>query len=339
MKTNRRISIILANSLRKDLTSVCIILRCEELRLVDDTKRTSIGIMASLSGSFSRIFAVVVALNLGISFAFSVVATLSPTPTPTSSRMKDTQVAVDGKSTVAVPSLPCTSTRLPQNISLTSYMRLPVEQYVLIPMPLDSSLTRIYSDNANINSEDERAGNATTAETPFNSTSSSAELFELVVPNITFFQLKLQPVVYATVIPEPNQVTITSEKCVLRGSPFIEKVKLNDRFDFSVTTTLTWHDVNNSSHSHSQPNVTTECSTITAETCIIINVDVPRPFNAIPKRVLEATGSTAVKLTLLYIQANFVGNLVTDYVKWATVAEYRKYRASLSMEGQENNMV
>lgn len=206
-------------------------------------------------------------------------------------------------------------------------------------MPLDSSLTRIYRDSANINSEDERAGNATTSETPLNSTSSSAELFKLVVPNITFFQLKLQPVVYATVTPQPNQVSIISEKCVLFGSPFIEKVKLNDRFDFSVTTTLTWQDVDNSSHSYSQPDAKMECSTITAETCININVDVPRPFNAIPKRILETTGNAAVKLTLLYIQANFVNNLATDYVKWATVAEYRKYRASLSMEGQGSEKV
>lgn len=281
-----------------------------------------------------------IALNLRTSIAFSVVASLSPPPTPTptpkprSSRTKDTRVAVDGKSTVTIPSTTTTRQQdglLLHNVTLTHYMRLPVEQYILIPMPLDSSLTRIDGNNTTTT--------FTTSESP-SETDSCSELFELVIPNITFFQLKLQPVVYATVTPQPNKVIISSEKCILRGSPFIEKVKLNDRFDFSVTTTLTWKDAYSSSQSNrrqhdipstsSHTNGTTERSAITAETFITINVDVPRPFNSIPKQILEATGNAAVKFTLLYIQANFVSNLAKDYVKWATVAEYRKYRASLS---------
>ena len=217
-------------------------------------------------------------------------------------------------------------------------MRLPVEQYVLIPMPLDSSLARIDSNNVYDDEQDINSTAATTTttimETPSNGASSCGELFELVVPNITFFRLTLQPVVYATVTPQSNQVIISSHKCVLRGSPFIEKVKLNDRFDFSVTTTLTWKDVFHSAQCNSQPNSTTELSTVSAETSININVNVPQPFNSIPKRILEATGNAAVKFTLLYIQGNFVSNLAKDYVKWATDVEYRKYRASLT-KGKE----
>ncbi|KAL7433375.1 hypothetical protein ACHAXH_009253 [Discostella pseudostelligera] len=286
--------------------------------------------MSSLSGIFSRILCMIlIALNLRTSVSFSVVTSLSP-PKPKPLRVRDTKVAVDSKSIVAIPSLPRTITTRQQlgapshNVTLTNYMRLPVEQYVLIPMPFGSSLTRIESNN-------------TASETPPELTSSGTELFELVIPNITFFQLTLQPVVYATVTPQTNYVMISSEKCILRGSPFIEKVKLNDRFDFSVTTRLTWRDAHSSPTSRGQQDIiptsqynATERSTIRAETFININVDVPRPFNSIPKKILEATGNAAVKLTLLYIQANFVSNLVKDYVKWATVSEYRKYRSSLS---------
>ncbi len=291
--------------------------------------------MAPLPGTLSRIIRIIFfALNLGTSsFAFSVVATLSPTPTPAPSRTKDTQVAVDGKSTATIPLQQRTQNKrqyhgaVPHNVTLTNYMRLPVEQYVLIPMPLDSSLTRIESTN--------KSTTTTILESPSHGTPPcAAELFELVIPNITFFRLKLQPVLYATVTPQTNQVIISSDKCVLRGSPFIEKVKLNERFDFNVTTTLTWQDVYYSAQSNSQPN-TTELSTISAVTSININVDVPQPFNSIPKRILEATGNAAVKVTLLYIQGNFVSNLAKDYVKWATNVEYRKYRASLTNKGEE----
>lgn len=296
-------------------------------------------IMSPLSGIFSRmLFIILITLNLYRSAAFSVVSSFPPRK-PKPLRARDTRVAVDGKSTVTIPTLLRTTTTrqhlggLSHNVTLTNYMRLPVEQYVLIPMPFGSSLTRIESNDA---------GNTiAVSETPLDC-SSCTELFELVIPNITFFQLTLQPIVYATVTPQPNQVIISSDQCILRGSPFIEKVKLNDRFDFSVTTSLTWKDAYSSQSSQGQHDIiptsqsnATEPSTITAETFITINVDVPRPFSSIPKRILEATGNAAVKLTLLYIQANFVSNLVKDYVKWATVSEYRKYRASLS-EGRRD---
>ena len=217
-------------------------------------------------------------------------------------RIKDTKVNVDGKATVLI-----TTPAISNNVTLTHYMQLPVEQYVLIPMPLGSSLTTRVRNDDDINDNNQKL-------------SSNTE-FELVVPTITFFQLSLTPVVYATVQPQENQVVISSNQCILRGSSFIEKVQLNDRFDFFVNTTLTWEDdiTYNS----------TGCS-ITAETHIKVDVDVPRPFNTIPKRIIERTGNAAMHISLKYIQKNFVHNLAVDYNKWARDEEYRKYRASLS---------
>ena len=134
---------------------------------------------------------------------------------------------------------------------------------------------------------------------------------------------------------------ISSTQCQLRGSDFIEKVRLNDRFDFSVNTTLTWEDslLEDADISNIKSRVVNDddddddelmgCS-ITAKTCIKVDVDVPRPFNTIPKRIIERSGNAAMHLSLRYIQANFVDNLATDYNKWASDIEYRKYRASLS---------
>ena len=233
---------------------------------------------------------------------------------PSSPTRKDTKVNVDGKATVLI-----TPPVISNNVTLTHYMQLPVEQYVLIPMPLGSSLTTRVRNDDDINDNNQKL-------------SSNTE-FELVVPTITFFQLSLTPVVYATVQPQENQVVISSNQCILRGSPFIEKVQLNDRFDFFVNTTLTWTDdtglANNQNGDKDINTNSTECS-ITAETCIKVDVDVPRPFNTIPKRIIEKTGNAAMHISLRYIQASFVDNLAVDYNKWSTDEEYRKYRASLS---------
>lgn len=195
-------------------------------------------------------------------------------------------------------------------------------------MPLGSSLTKLDTCNNNSNSNDE-----TTTE------------FELVVPEITFFNLTLQPVVLCTVQPMDDKVVISSNNCYLRGSPFIEKTRLNERFDFQVRTTLTWYDndamqvVSKSSLADNNEERNDEeerCSSITATTSIDVDVDVPRPFSSLPKFILQRTGNAAMKLSLKFIQANFVRNLANDYIKWCSDDEYRSYRASLSLKETTN---
>ena len=165
--------------------------------------------------SFSIISLIVFAFSLQSSDGFSV-APSPPQPPPTQSvaRIKDTKVAVGGKATSSIVPPPHA---LSQNATLTNYMRLPVEQYTLIPMPLGSSLKISGGKDDNLLSDETE--------------------FELVVPTIHFFKLSLQPVVYASVQPQENRVVISSNNCILRGSDFIERVQLNERFDFSVTTT------------------------------------------------------------------------------------------------------
>jgi hypothetical protein len=281
----------------------------------------------------------IVVINIQTSLPFSVVLSSPPPPSPTT-RVKDTKVIVNGRATVVIDTLPPPrqqqddddNNALSDNVTLTDYMRLPVEQYVLIPMPLGSNLRKLESNigESSASSLMNASENCTTTE------------FELTVPIIKFFKLSFQPVVYATVQPYPNQVIISSTKCILGGSPFIEKVKLNDRFDFSVNTTLTWEDnddyyltttTNNIISNHDnlrEVKKQQQERVIHAETCICVNIDIPKPFNTIPKRLIERAGNAAMKVSLHYIQTNFVNNLAIDYIKWSSDSTYRQYRASLS---------
>ena len=100
------------------------------------------------------------------------------------------------------------------DLSLTSYMKLPVSQYALIKMPLGATLTKV----------------------------PNTEEFKLEVPNVKFFHLECKPTVYCTVSKSDrgDVVTIRSERCVLGGSPIVDS--LNAHYKFNVMTQLTWTD-------------------------------------------------------------------------------------------------
>ena len=103
---------------------------------------------------------------------------------------------------------------------------------------------------------------------------------------------------------------------------------MND-FDFCVTAELMWNDTttNNVPASSSlEAAALLDSSTIFAIADIEINVDVPRPFNAIPKRVIIPTGETAMQVTLNYLLGSFLQGLAEDYQLWANDSKYRQQR-------------
>lgn len=211
----------------------------------------------------------------------------------------DTKVRV--RSTCSVP---VSNQHAIQNdeVRLTNYMRLPVEQYALVPMPLNSTLSRL----------------------PGGSVSD----FELVVPPVRFLWLQVQPVVHAFVVLEEDKVVITGDRCTLEGSPFIAKAKLNERFSFNVWSELTWDDTLGNGEGISKQQDGSE-STIHARSRIKVDVDVPRPFSAIPKRAIEATGDKAMQLSLNILLKSFMKGLAGDYERWATDPDYRQRRAEM----------
>ena len=198
-----------------------------------------------------------------------------------------TKVRVQSNNSIQVIRPEQPSSPLRPDISLESYMTLPVEQYVLVPMPLNAKLSR---------QDDE---------------------FLLIVPPMNFFNLQVQPIVTASVILEPNQVVISSKKCRLNSptgeSSYIEKVRLNDRFQFYASCTLSWDTEN-----------------IFASTKIKVDVDPPRPFDKLPRKLLETTGNTAMRLSMNYIIRSFLKGLSQDFYRWSEDEEYREQRGALS---------
>lgn len=107
-----------------------------------------------------------------------------------------------------------TATENDPGVSLTDYMRLPVDQYVCIRMPLDSQLDRLDGNN-----------------------------FLLTVPPVTFFNLEVSPNVYCIVTQDDKSVIIESDNVVLKGSPYVEK--LNGCYQIKIKTVFNWKDTDN----------------------------------------------------------------------------------------------
>jgi Protein of unknown function (DUF1997) len=195
----------------------------------------------------------------------------------------DTIVKVSSRSEVKCPSIPG------NGVSLTDYMRLPVEQYAIVPLPGNAKLIR-----------DEKTG-----------------VFVLTVPKLTFFTLECLPRVYCKVDTSPNgdAVRIYSDKCVLSGSKYVDK--LNEHYWFSVRTQFTWVDSPSDKR-------------IKSKSDILVYVDPPPPFSAFPKSVLESTGNLVMQTALYYIEKTFIQALSEDYKRWATDSSYRARRAAIS---------
>lgn len=98
-----------------------------------------------------------------------------------------------------------------KDISLTDYMQLPVDQYVCIKMPLDASLERM-----------------------------TGSQFNMTIPPVKFFTLDVSPTIICLVNQNDHEVTINSNECILRGSPYV--VGLNGCYLLKVSTKFTWLD-------------------------------------------------------------------------------------------------
>lgn len=104
----------------------------------------------------------------------------------------------------------CTS-QADRGVSLTDYMRLPVEQYVCIQMPLNATLERMANNQ-----------------------------FNMTVPPVRFFNLDVSPTLICDVSQTADSVKIVSEECILRGSKYVEG--LNGCFHINVNTRFSWTD-------------------------------------------------------------------------------------------------
>lgn len=103
------------------------------------------------------------------------------------------------------------ATKTDPGVSLTDYMRLPVEQYVCLQMPLNATLERMANNQ-----------------------------FNLTVPPVRFFHLDVSPVLICDVTQTADSVQIASKQCILRGSNYV--VGLNGCYNINVVTKFQWTD-------------------------------------------------------------------------------------------------
>lgn len=175
-----------------------------------------------------------------------------------------------------------------EGCNLGAYMQLPTDQYVLIPLPNNAKLEK-----------------------------QSEHLFSLLVPELQLFNVWLRPHVVSRVEVTLDGVIIEAVECRLDGSPEVQRLDLNSKFELSVKVII-----QGTQDPRGLRNVMTARSEIT------VWVDPPPIFRLMfPKPLMVATGSAVVRSTLRLLQSTFLQGLASDYNRWAMDAAYRDERA------------
>lgn len=203
-------------------------------------------------------------------------------------------------------------------VGLTAYMRLPASQYVAIPLPLSASLDILPG---------------------------TTDRFRLCVPPLCFNLpglpvVEATPTVLARVSTSEDRVVISSNECSIAGSPLIEKLRLNERYNFSVETCFTWRQ-NDDGEAPSTATAASQADggdAIFSSTTIEVDVDPPGPFALMPRFVLEAVGNSVMALALTRLQTPFVANLAADYARWSSDEAYREERSAPCRDDRREDM-
>jgi len=187
----------------------------------------------------------------------------------------------------------------PKNVTATlkDYMQLPSAQYTCVPMPLNSSLTRIIG---------------------------SDEEFLLSVPKIKFLLpiegiIEIVPKVRANVKVESDRVLISSNSCTISGSPIVEQLNIASKFDFRIFVILTWKEGLDGDDILSRANIE-------------IDFYPPGKLALIPRRIQEFAGKTSMSFVLSKLLKTFMENLASDYERWVSDKDYRIQRREMQKE-------
>lgn len=170
--------------------------------------------------------------------------------------------------------------------ALQSYLQLPIEQYFIID---PNQITQVGPND-----------------------------FVFSLPKLHFFNVWVAPEVSMAVDVRKDPttvVTIKANRCVVKGSPFVQRMKLNDKLMLRVETSIS-EAVEGKMVARSDLNIWCE---------------VVRPFHLVPRGVLEKTCSGVIQTTLNALLKAFLFELKRDYDRWATDPAYREERASRSM--------
>jgi len=173
----------------------------------------------------------------------------------------------------------------PPEVSVDNYLRLPIEQYFIAD---PDAVTKI-----------------------------SENMFVFQLPKLHFFNVWVAPAVTMSVQldEEPKtKVNIQANECKVKGSKFIEKMKINDRLKIKVKTSLEQ-----------------EQEKLKASSDLDIWCEIVPPFHLLPKSLLEKTCNAVLRTTLKTLLKSFMNELSADYKLWSTDTTYREERAKRSL--------
>lgn len=190
------------------------------------------------------------------------------------------------------------------DLTLDTYMRLPVEQYY----ELDPNMIK-----------------------PLGS-----RQFLLAVPRIQLFNVWLEPVVEVVVrhADGTSKVIIEAVSCQLKGSELIQSMGLDRRFVLNFTTELTWDSPASRTTGGASrgPAPASQQAlhhgTIFAQLQLDVWCEVIPPFSLLPRDVLEGTGNAVLSGLVSALLPVFVRKLGSDYERWASEPAYRARRAA-----------
>lgn len=187
-------------------------------------------------------------------------------------------------------------------LTLDHYMRLPTEQYY----ELDPSMIKPLGNNC----------------------------FLLDVPKLEFFNIWVQPQVVTEVTTHSESsprsgdahVLIKGMSCTLNGSPWIQQMKLNDKFHLHFSTKLTWKCLSVATESSNNNAVEQRQAVITGALELEVLTEVIPPFNALPVSILESTCNTVLGGLTRTLLPIFVKKLAEDFKRWQVDEKYRQRR-------------
>jgi hypothetical protein len=258
-----------------------------------------------------------------------------------------------------------------RDLSLSAYMRLPVSQYVDVPLPLGATMAKVACDPVR-DAPDSLACDPTSRD----------EAFELVIPGLKFLSLEVQPVIRVRVrCLGDDEVVDTwhggtwdeqqdrtrpgarpeSEKVKMRGpcvlieiksarveGKVVEDLGLNEMFVNRGTTAFRWRSAGDGSLNggpltrtgfSDDPEAATakesDGACIMGWTDIGVGVDPPGAFAVLPRSLTQRVGDTVLGTTLKVLQKVFIDGLAKDYERWAADEDYRMNRSlDLSVDAE-----
>ncbi|KAK7393032.1 hypothetical protein VNO78_21483 [Psophocarpus tetragonolobus] len=130
--------------------------------------------------------------------------------------------------------------------------------------------------------------------------------FRCYVYRFKFFNFEVCPVLLVKVEEQPDGCCIKLLSCKLEGSPMV--AAQNDKFDALMVNRI-------SCDSKADKLLMQQ---LTSDTVIEVSIEVPFPFQAIPKQAIESAGAQVLEQILRIMLPRFMSQLVKDYQAWAS---------------------